>query len=153
MTEKKRSSYSRKIYREHLKHLKNLERSNAVTFAGKIGLSNYPTLKGDVMKIQSSTTMLAGISLCAGAVIGLGTGVLLAPRSGERTRRKIRDFVKDAAENLVENRRMGQRSVTRFFNRVTSYSGLQPQKPFLENFRLKRGWLNRHSKQRKSMVM
>ena len=34
------------------------------------------------MKFQSSTTMLAGLSLCAGAAIGLGTGVLFAPRSG-----------------------------------------------------------------------
>lgn len=72
------------------------------------------------MKFQSTTTMLAGLSLCAGAVIGLGTGVLIAPRSGVRTRRKIKDFVEDAGEQLDDKRTEAKRSVTRLINRISS---------------------------------
>jgi len=88
------------------------------------------------MKIQSSTTILAGLSLCAGAVIGVGTGVLFAPRSGERTRRKIKDFVEDAGEHLDEKRSEAKRSVTRLFNKISSSCRIQPRKRILNNFRL-----------------
>ena len=104
------------------------------------------------MKSQPSTTMLAGLSLCAGAVIGLGTGVLFAPRSGERTRRKIKDFVEDAGEHLDEKRTEATRSVTRLFNRISSSCRIQPGKRVMTNFRLSPGWLNHHSKRRTSMV-
>ncbi len=105
------------------------------------------------MKMQSSTTILAGISLCAGTVIGLGTGVLFAPRSGERTRRKIKDFVEDAGDHLNEKRSEAKRSVTRLFHRISSFRRSQPQKRFFANFRLKPGWVNPHSKRRVSMVL
>ncbi len=104
------------------------------------------------MKFQSSTTMLAGLSLCAGAAIGLGTGVLFAPRSGERTRRKIKDFVEDAGEHLAEKRTEATRSVSRLFKRISSSCRIQPQKRILANFRLKPGWLNHHSNRRTFMV-
>jgi gas vesicle protein len=105
------------------------------------------------MKIQSSTTMLAGLSLCAGAVIGLGTGVLFAPRSGERTRRRIKDFVEDAGEHLDEKKSVAKRSMTRLFNRISSSCRIQPGKLLLANFRSSPGWLNHHSKRRTSMVL
>jgi gas vesicle protein len=104
------------------------------------------------MKTQSSTTMLTGLSLCAGALIGVGTGVLFAPRSGERTRRKIKDFVEDAGEHLDEKRSEAKRSVTRLFNRISSSCRIQPRKRIMANFRLSPGWLNHHSQKRTSMV-
>ena len=104
------------------------------------------------MKFQSSTTMLAGLSLCAGAAIGLGTGVLFAPRSGERTRRKIKDFVEDAGEQLDEKRADATRLVTRLFKRISSSYRIQPRKRVMANFRLSPGWLNHRSKRKTSMV-
>ena len=104
------------------------------------------------MKFQSSTKMVAGLSLCAGTVIGLGTGVLFAPRSGERTRRKIRDFVEDAGEHLDEKKTEATRSVSRLLNRISSSCRMQPRKRVMTKFRLNPGWLNHHSKQRISML-
>ena len=104
------------------------------------------------MKNQSSTTMVAGLSLCAGAVLGLGTGVLLAPRSGERTRRKIKDFVEDAGEHFDEKTSVAKRSATRVFKRISSSCRLQPQTRFLTNLRSSPAWLKQHSKQKKFMV-
>jgi len=104
------------------------------------------------MKIQSSTTMLAGLSLCAGAVIGLGTGVLIAPRSGERTRRKLKDFVEDTGEHLDEKRVVAKRSITRIFNRISLYCHNPPRNRFLEKFRSTPNRLKHYSQLRKSVV-
>ena len=104
------------------------------------------------MKFQSSTTKLAGLSLCAGAAIGLGTGVLFAPRSGERTRRKIKDFVEDAGEHFDGKMTDATRSVTRLFKRISPSPRTQPRKRVMANFRLSPGWLNHRSKRKISMV-
>ena len=97
------------------------------------------------MKLQSSTTILTGLSLFTGAVIGLGTGVLLAPQSGERTRRKIKDLVEDAGEHFEAKTNTTKRSMARFLNRTKAYCRLQRRNQFLKDFRFKPSWLNHRS--------
>ncbi len=46
--------------------------------------------------------MFAAISFFSGLVIGLGTGLLLAPQSGTRTRRHLRTMMDDVGEMAVE---------------------------------------------------
>ena len=104
------------------------------------------------MKFQSSTKMVAGLSLCAGTVIGLGTGVLFAPRSGERTRRKIKDFVEDAGEHLDDKRSEAKRSVTRLYNKISSSCSTRAPKRMMDNLRLRTGSLNHHSKKSLSVI-
>ena len=111
-----------------------------------------PTKKGGIMKIQSSTTMLAGLSLCAGAVIGLGTGVLIAPRSGERTRRKLKDFVEDTGEHFDEKRIIAKRSISRLFKRMSFYYPNQPKNSFLSKFRVRPNRTTPYSQLRKSVL-
>ena len=97
------------------------------------------------MKNQSSTTMLTGLSLFTGALLGLGTGVLFAPQSGQRTRQKIKDLVEDAGGHLEEKTNETKRSMCRFLNRTKAYCRLQQRNQFLKNIRFKPSWLNHHS--------
>ncbi|MCZ6799559.1 MAG: YtxH domain-containing protein [Nitrospirae bacterium] len=46
--------------------------------------------------------MFAAISFFSGLVIGLGTGLLLAPQSGTRTRRHLRTMMDDVGEMAGE---------------------------------------------------
>ena len=100
------------------------------------------------MKLQSSTTILTGLSLFTGAVIGIGTGMLLAPQSGERTRRKIKDLVEDAGEQLEEKSTVATRSMNRMLNRTKAYCRLQRRNRLFKDFRFQSGWLNHRSDRR-----
>lgn len=46
--------------------------------------------------------MVAGIMFFSGLMLGLATGVLLAPQSGSRTRRDLLSLVEDASERANE---------------------------------------------------
>ena len=88
--------------------------------------------------------MRAGFSLLAGAIIGLRAGDLIAPCSGIRTRRKVKDFVEDAGEQFDEKRTEAKRSVTRLINRISSSCHIKPKNRVMGHFRLSPGWLNHH---------
>jgi gas vesicle protein len=51
--------------------------------------------------IQSLTTVGA-TALVIGLCVGVGTGILFAPHSGARTRRRIKSFAEDMAEDTAE---------------------------------------------------
>ena len=46
--------------------------------------------------------MVAGIMFFSGLMLGLATGVLLAPQAGSRTRRDLLSMVEDASERANE---------------------------------------------------
>ena len=100
------------------------------------------------MKLQSSTTLLTGLSLFTGAVIGIGTGMLIAPQSGERTRRKIKDLVEDAGEQLEEKSTRATRSMNRMLNRTKAYCRLQRRNRLFKDFRFQPDWMNHRTERR-----
>jgi gas vesicle protein len=46
--------------------------------------------------------VLAGLSLMVGVVLGTGLGLLMAPQSGSRTRRQLKNMMEDASERAGE---------------------------------------------------
>jgi len=46
--------------------------------------------------------LFGGLALITGIVLGTGLGMLLAPQSGARTRRQLRNMVEDATERVGE---------------------------------------------------
>lgn len=46
--------------------------------------------------------ILGGLALLTGIVLGTGLGLLLAPQSGARTRRQLRNMMEDASERVSE---------------------------------------------------
>ena len=46
--------------------------------------------------------LFGGLAFITGIVIGTGMGILMAPQSGSRTRRKLRNFAEDAGERVNE---------------------------------------------------
>ena len=50
----------------------------------------------------TSTTAVGGVMFLVGLAVGVAAGLLLAPHSGTRTRRLIRNFAEDVAEDLGE---------------------------------------------------
>ena len=54
------------------------------------------------MDNETRCMMFAAISFFSGLVIGLGTGLLLAPQSGTRTRRHLRTVMDDVGEMAGE---------------------------------------------------
>ncbi|UCE62974.1 MAG: YtxH domain-containing protein [Nitrospirota bacterium] len=46
--------------------------------------------------------IFGGLALITGIVLGTGLGMLLAPQSGARTRRQLRNMVEDATERVGE---------------------------------------------------
>ena len=46
--------------------------------------------------------IFGGIALITGILLGTGLGMLLAPQSGSRTRRQLRNMMEDASERVSE---------------------------------------------------
>ena len=46
--------------------------------------------------------IVSATALAAGFCAGVGTGILIAPKSGARTRRDLRNFAEDMAEDTAE---------------------------------------------------
>lgn len=54
------------------------------------------------MDTETRCLVFAGIAFFSGIVVGLGTGLLLAPQSGTRTRRHLRSMMEDVGERAGE---------------------------------------------------
>lgn len=55
------------------------------------------------MDSETRAILFAGMSFVAGLMLGMGAGVLLAPQSGEKTRRWVRETVSDAVEDTSQH--------------------------------------------------
>ena len=57
----------------------------------------------EIMESEDTRCLLiAGIMFFSGLMLGLATGVLVAPQSGSRTRRHLLSMVEDASERANE---------------------------------------------------
>jgi gas vesicle protein len=54
------------------------------------------------MNDQAQTAVVASLTFVIGLLAGIGTGLLLAPQSGARTRRQIRSLAEDFGERAGE---------------------------------------------------
>lgn len=50
------------------------------------------------MDTETRCLLVSGMTFLAGLMLGLSTGLLYAPQSGTRTRRRLKDMVEDANE-------------------------------------------------------
>ena len=48
------------------------------------------------MEEESRFLIIGGIGVIFGMILGFATGILMAPQSGQRTRRQLADYVDDA---------------------------------------------------------
>jgi gas vesicle protein len=64
------------------------------------------------METDTRFVMLAGLSLMVGMVLGTGLGLLIAPQSGTRTRRQIKNMMEDAGERAGELAEDAKEAVT-----------------------------------------
>lgn len=55
-----------------------------------------------MMESDARCVLVAGMAFLSGLVLGVGTGMLLAPQSGTRTRRHLRTMVEDVGERAGE---------------------------------------------------
>jgi gas vesicle protein len=55
-----------------------------------------------MMNDNTSSLILGASALITGFCIGVGTGVLFAPHSGARTRRRLSSLAEDMAEDTAE---------------------------------------------------
>ena len=54
------------------------------------------------MDNDTRLVLFGGLALITGVIMGTGLGMLLAPQSGARTRRQLRNMVEDATERVGE---------------------------------------------------
>lgn len=54
------------------------------------------------MDSDTRYVMIAGLALMTGVVLGTGLGLLIAPQSGSRTRRQLKNMMEDASERAGE---------------------------------------------------
>lgn len=58
--------------------------------------------QGGSMDNDTRYIIFGGLALLTGILLGTGLGMLLAPQSGYRTRRQLRNMVEDASERVSE---------------------------------------------------
>ena len=54
------------------------------------------------MDDDNRCVVFAGIAFLTGIILGISAGLLLAPQTGSRTRRQLKNFVEDASERAEE---------------------------------------------------
>ncbi len=54
------------------------------------------------MSRDENTALVALFSFLAGGLVGAGVALLLAPQSGKKTRKQMREFADDVKEQAVE---------------------------------------------------
>ena len=75
------------------------------------------------MDTENRYIVFAGLALLTGIVLGTGLGLLLAPQSGTRTRRQLRNMVDDATERASEFAEDAKDSVTDMVERGKRFVG------------------------------
>ena len=55
-----------------------------------------------MMNDNARILIVGATALAIGLCVGVGTGILIAPHSGARTRRQLRSFAEDMAEDTTE---------------------------------------------------
>lgn len=75
------------------------------------------------MDTDTRYIMFAGLALLTGIVLGTGLGLLLAPQSGYRTRRQLRNMVEDAGECVTEFAEDAKESMTDMMERGKRFVG------------------------------
>ena len=55
-----------------------------------------------MMNNNTQYLTVGATALAIGLCVGVGTGILFAPHSGARTRRRLRSFAEDMAEDTAE---------------------------------------------------
>lgn len=54
------------------------------------------------MKDRMDGVLMGGLMFLAGLTVGVGTGLLLAPESGARTRRRLRNYAEDLGDQISD---------------------------------------------------
>ena len=75
------------------------------------------------MDTDTRYIVFAGLALFTGIVLGTGLGFLLAPQSGTRTRRQLRNMVDDATERASEFAEDAKDSMTDMVERGKRFVG------------------------------
>ena len=61
---------------------------------------------------DSRFVLVAGIAFLTGILLGTGLGLLIAPQSGTRTRRQLKNMVEDAGDRVTEFAEDAKETVT-----------------------------------------
>jgi gas vesicle protein len=69
------------------------------------------------MNFGTRWVMTNGVIFLTGLVVGVGTGFLLAPQSGARTRRQLRGLAEDLGERATEMAGDARETVERVIER------------------------------------
>jgi len=75
------------------------------------------------MDTDTRYVLFGGLAFITGLVLGTGMGVLMAPQSGTRTRRKIRGFAEDAGERVTELKEDARDAVDHLMERGKRFVG------------------------------
>jgi len=54
------------------------------------------------MSERMDGVLMGGFMFLAGVAVGVGTGLLIAPESGARTRRRLRDYAEDLGDQITD---------------------------------------------------
>ena len=54
------------------------------------------------MRDRMDGVLMGGLMFLAGLTVGVGTGLLLAPESGARTRRRLRNYAEDLGDQISD---------------------------------------------------
>jgi gas vesicle protein len=71
------------------------------------------------MTQETRTAVIGGATFIVGLAVGAAAGLLFAPHSGTRTRRLIRNFAEDMAEDIGERAEDFRDEARRAVHRVT----------------------------------
>lgn len=55
-----------------------------------------------MMDSDTRVLLFGGLSFLTGVLLGTGLGLLMAPQSGRRTRRQLRNYIDDTADRFNE---------------------------------------------------
>jgi hypothetical protein len=73
--------------------------------------------KGGIMDSDTRVILCGGLALFTGILLGTGLGLLMAPQTGRRTRRQIKNYLNDTSDRFYDLADEGKDRMSEFMDK------------------------------------
>jgi gas vesicle protein len=90
---------------------------NGEAKASRVIVHSFIIKKGGIMDSDTRVILCGGLALFTGILLGTGLGLLMAPQTGRRTRRQIKNYLNDTSDRFYDLADEGKDRMSEFMDK------------------------------------